>query len=298
MPEPTLQEISQQSQEPQKPVEQVTDPQQKTSDDLLSRVTQYEVENKPDATQIENKDVPFDYNELNNIENAEQAKEWASKAHKSFQRGVDQKFQELAELRKALQANLQSGNKEQEGWTRDRIQKLVNDEEFVKAAQEFQNTQAEDDFSTLSDTEKKSISDMRFKLEAMEKANQQSLIQQQQLERQRYHEQFTAKYANYKSDEIDKLSIEIASGRLNATPEHIYKAFKHDENMEKAYQLGRQDEREGINENVNALSIEGHNTFRSEEPIERKEGESSESVWARASAKALAAVTGNAAIKK
>lgn len=281
------------------PVEQVKDTQQPSSD-LMSRVTRFQADNKPvEPSQInDNSNEGFDLKEIEAIADPI-AKEQAMNAYKSFQRGFNKKYQELAELRKALQANLDTGNKQEESWTRDRIQTLINDPQFVKAAQEFQGTQEpDDDYSSLSEVEKTRLSTLEKELFDLKKSKEQNLETQRIMERQRQHEQYSQKYANYKSDEVDALSLEIASGKLQTTPEHIYKAFKHDENCENAYQMGLRDAREGITEKAGVLSIEGQNTYRSDEPVVRQQGESSKAVWARCGQNALAKLSSNTSIKR
>ena len=67
--------------------------------------------------------------------------------------------------------------------------------------------------------------------------------------------------------------------KVKVTPEHIYKAFKYEENINKAYELGRQDERKGVPEKIESAAAEGIATSRTPEVLEKKEGETSKSFF-------------------
>ena len=62
--------------------------------------------------------------------------------------------------------------------------------------------------------------------------------------------------------------------------EYIWKAYDYEEALDRAYKLGREDERRNVNENVEAASFEGGETTVSA-PIKREKGESNQSLLKR-----------------
>ena len=79
----------------------------------------------------------------------------------------------------------------------------------------------------------------------------------------------------------------MIKGSLKATPEHIYKAFNYDKKVQEAYELGRKDEREGINEKENSSSIDGVQAAPSQDAPEPEKGESDRSFFKRVALKNL-----------
>ena len=69
-------------------------------EDLISRVSKVKVDKTPEVNIEEPK---FDINDIEKIQDP-QAKEQALRAYKSFQRGFNEKYQELAQIRKELDA--------------------------------------------------------------------------------------------------------------------------------------------------------------------------------------------------
>src|SRR3990167_11007207 len=117
---------------------------------LVTRASQVKIE--PQRPSIS--DDGFDYKEIENIKDL-QAREYAEKAYKSFQRGWNEKYQELAELRKSLVAK----KTENAIWTPERIQdELLSDPTFIQSAQKVSGVQPLDDGnSMLSESDRKLI---------------------------------------------------------------------------------------------------------------------------------------------
>ena len=273
MPEENLHQ-----QEPQQPVEQAQSTQPKQEEDLLSRVTKYQEDNDPEKqeTPIDiNKDSSFDLKEIESMTDPV-AKEQAMKAYKSFQRGFNQKFQELADLKKQLQATMQSPNTQE--WTPERVQQLTQDPSFVRAAQQIAGqNMSEEEYSALSDSEKarlQKVDALEREILTLKRLNESTIRQQQ-------HSQYAQKYANYDAQKVDEITADIIARKISPTSEHIYKAFWHDENVKKAYEMGRKDERLGVSEKVQSMSVQGLQTNESQEQLAPKEGESNRNFWTR-----------------
>lgn len=270
----------------QPPVEQPKETQQKEPDDLLSRVTKFVTNNDPEQKSEDNiKSDPdkFNYNELESIQSPEEAKKWAESAYKSMQRGEGQKFQEIADLKKELQGALESGALKK-NWSSNDIQELLRDPTFVQAAQHLEqgnNSSQTDDYSYLSDSEKQRIT-------ALEKANTDANRRLAEMQRSEEHTRLSTKYANYDSGAIDILSADLISGKAKGGPEEIYKVLNHDDNVRRAYEMGKRDERNGITERVelSSPSTSSVNT-RVEAPILPEKEEKSKTYFARLAANAL-----------
>lgn len=252
---------------------QIPDPK---PDDLMQRVASFVDDNEP-KVKVED-DFHFDASKISEIEDPK-AREYAENAYKSLQKGFNQKFQEIADLRKAMESN-QSQNQQ---WTVERVQSLINDPQFVQVAQQVagQNPDGQsDDYSALSPTEKARID----KQEAQILALQNQLTSSQN---QAQHEFLSTKYSDYKGQAVDTIKADMIAGKVNATNEHIYKAFNFDKAVNNAYALGRKDERMGIVEKSESASIDSQNTVQSDAPIKKEDNESSKSLWNRIAAKSI-----------
>ncbi len=271
-------------QEQPKPVEQGQEtqtPQQPPTDDLLSRVSKFEANNDPEAKSQDNGNG-FDSKELEesiaNIEDP-QLKAKMEGLRKNLLSGANNKFQEIATLRKEMQGFMEQSKGSNE-WTPEKVQALSQDPKFIAAAQQIAGT-SEDEYSSMSEGEKTQFNDMKAKIGELEKMNQKALETQQQQLRNQQHGELSTKYANYDRKEIDMITYDMLEGKIQATPEHIYKAFKHDDNVRKAYDMGRQDERNGVQDKIQSTSAEGISTNVSPEPIVPEEKETSRSFFNR-----------------
>lgn len=263
------------------------------AEDLLSRVSKFQKDKAPVETpQPNNTEGNFDIKEIEAITDPV-AKDQAMRAYKSFQRGYGEKFQELSQLKKEMEAiksqPIQVQAPAPVAWTRERVEELARDPQFVEAAKQVAGTPV-DENSTMSEAEQVRINELNQKITKLEAANNQALTQQQQALRDQHHQTLGAKYDNYVSKEIDTITYDMIEGRITTTPEHIYKAFKHDENVENAYYMGRKDERNGVSEKIQSASVEGIHTLPSTPAIVPKEGQSSKSFFNDIIAKNLNAV--------
>jgi hypothetical protein len=255
--------------------------QQEAQTDLMTRVSQFVKEKGPESESTDsNTDVKFDYSELDSVDSPEKAREWAEKAYKSMQRGYNEKFQDIAGLRKELQAT----NEANKGWTPERVQSLLNDREFVNAAEQVysnQNPQAsgltDDQYSSLTDSDKQSL---HLAIANSQKAQQEVNLMKQTRDFERQDLQLSQKYSNYDPAKVDGLYDDMVSGKVNANREALWQVLDYEPAVNRAYELGLKDGQKNGSEMSNSVSVEGRNIISSA-PLQKEEGESGRNYFKR-----------------
>ena len=229
--------------------------------DLITRVSQVKVEPevKKDDSGLPVEEPKFDLNDIEKIQDPV-AKDQALKAYKSFQRGFNDKFQQLAELRKTYETEL-TNNKT---WTKDRIKQIQSDPNFLKVAQEVLAEQkpidaniSDNEWSAMTTSEKQQWHAMQERIKTLETQNQQQAILQQFRQQD---EQLRPKYANYDPNAVDIITSELLSNKRQATREDLWKAIDYDSAVKRAYQLGLQDANGENKVKLNSASFDGVNT--------------------------------------
>lgn len=256
-----------------------TTTEKKSEPDLITRVSQFKKEEPTETKSTGEKTVTepeFDFKDIEKIADPT-AKEYAQKAYKSFQKGFNQKFQELADLRKTYEQKVT----ETSTWTPERIQGLLNDTNFVNAAKSVMSSQApqafegtQQDWSALSDTDKAKFQGLESEI---------NLLKQQNYQVRKLQEDETLKnrYANYNPQALDVLTAELLTGKVQATREHLYKVLNHDENVRNAYELGLRDGTKGVREKVSSSSMEGTMATSIKETPKKEEGETDRNYFRR-----------------
>lgn len=257
-----------------------------STEDLLSRVTKFIDSSPKDKPEEKIDDDVFNDAEfrqkIDSIEDPE-LKQQMIRLRKSAITGVNTKFQEIAEIRKELESLKHSGGTQK--WTPERIQQLINDPEFIQAASSVAGIGSDsDDDEYVPDSVKAKLKE----LDQIKSQLGQFQQQQTQAQRQQEHQFLQTKYGNYNPQRVDEIRKELLEGKVNATSEHIYKAWYHDENVKRAYEMGKRDAQKGISDNVNANSFDG-NVQRQNQQIKPNEGESDKSFLKRIIEKNLAA---------
>jgi hypothetical protein len=272
--------------EQQQTAEQGNEPtQQNQTEDLLTRVSKFVSDEDPSKKSEEqiNQEVFNDPELRDKIESIEdpQLKEQMTQLRKSLMRGANDKFEEIATFRKELQL-LKDGKPTE--WSPQKIQSLLNDPKFVEAARQVAGAESspEDPLAYADEGVKSYIKKLEGDINSLKTQNQQNWEQQNKVLREQQHRELGTKYANYDAKEIDTITFEMLEGKIQATPEHIYKAFKHDDNVRRAYELGRKDEREGVGERLESASfVKDTGTTQSAPAIKAEKGESSQALWDR-----------------
>jgi len=250
--------------------------QQPKPDDLLTRVTKF-VEKETPANKTEEQIDTEIYNDaefrkkIDSIQDP-QLKEYLTKLRKSGVSGVNTKLQEIAEIRKELQAVKQG--LEPKGWSQERVQKLLSDPEFLQVAQQMTSQETEDEYIPNSVKVKLAeVDNIKAELNAWKQAKIQQDFESQ-------HLQLSQKYGNYDKNRIDEIRKDLLEGKVQATNEHLYKAFYHDENLSKAYKLGLEDGRSGVKEKEQLSAFDGGKQVPNQD-IKPNQGESSKQFWKR-----------------
>ena len=257
----------------------VTEPvKEPVTEPLVTRVSQVKPEEKKT-------DEAFNVNDIEKIEDPK-AKEYAQKAYKSFESGYTKKFQALAEERKAWEEKKVQG----EVWTTEKVQALTTDPSFVKAAQSVAN-QPTDEYSTLTESEKKQISDAKA-------IAQQAVAQNAQLLKAQQDESNKAKYANYDPNAVDILTADLLKGTVQATREHLWKVQDYDSAVERAYKLGKSDKVEDNKDKLASLSPEGTVVTGDETAPSIEKGESDRNYIKRLGMAALKAFHDKGQVRK
>jgi len=240
--------------------------------DLLKRVAEFKIEPEVKKEVVGNEFgiTEEDYKKV-------QADPSLSKLYKSLQAGAGKKFEEAAAIRKEIEAI-----KSQNGvWTKERIRAELNNPNFVNAAQQVAMEQAppnsgltDQAWSALSESDKARFHQMEQKTMQMEQLllNQNKVAEDTRLK---------AKYGDrYAPDIVDTTISNLVSGKVNATREDIWKVINHDDNVHKAYLLGKQDASVELKGKMGVSSPEGMSATPSEH-IEPTKGESNQSYWKR-----------------
>lgn len=258
-----------------KPVEQapvVPAVEVKQEESLISRATKVELP-KVETTPTEEK---FDFKEyqaiLDGVKDPVQ-KSILEKAYKSFQSGFDGKFQTLARERDALKVE-QAKLQETQRWTPERLKAEINKQDFIESAKQITVVpEVPNENSLLSTEEQAKLRSMDDEIRRLKELNQQTIQQQQAQLTQRQDEEYKAKYANYDPRAIDTITSDMLEGRAQVTREHIYKAYYHDDNMRRSYELGKQDAIRDMKERAGSASIVPNGATKEVGGIAPNEGE-------------------------
>jgi hypothetical protein len=225
-------------------------------EDLISRVSKVKVE----VPVINVEEPHFDVNDIEKITDPV-AKEQATRAYKSFQRGFNQKFQELSEMRKQLESQKAQQPTQ---WTPERIKQELNKPDFIQASQTVLQEQNppnsgmnETEWSSLTATEKKQWQAMQNELTSLkQQQSRDALLQNFRVQ----DETLKTKYANYNPEAVDMITSELLTGKRQATREDLFRSLDYENAVKRAYELGKQDSKIDKQEKINASSFDGVNS--------------------------------------
>lgn len=220
-------------------------------EDLLTRVSKVITEK---VAEPNGDSIAFNVKDLEKIADP-QARKLAEDAYKSFQADYTRKTQELASQRRALESK--------KGYD---IPQMLNDPEFVRAAQEYQringgqNTQHPNlnGNADLSDEEFSYLTTEQQKLYIKTKQMEQSMgiinnrLQAAEVEKEDVG--LKSKYANYSSQSVNDIYQGMMTGKIQATREHLWKVQDYDDAVKRAYQLGKEDRKLELGEKFTASS--------------------------------------------
>lgn len=255
---------------------------EKPEENIIKRVADFKPTEAPAS-----KPTPdhFDPNAWGNIESVDEAKNYAQSAYKSLEKGYQDKYRDIAELRKTLESQIKN---EPQTWTPERVRQLMQDQNFVTSANDVLQNSQEDEYSSLSDKDKQEIA--RIKQE-----NQLVMQNQSKLIREKEDTELVNKYPNYNPKAVDTITADLLANRVTNTREYIHKVLDYEPGIKRAYELGRQDERKQINVNTEGTSYDGGiSTSTPSSPLKRDERESGESFFKRLYSASLKSTGGSA----
>lgn len=240
--------------------------------DLITKVSEFK-KSQSQVTPVarSNVEIGFDYKEIESIKDPV-AKEVAMRAYKSMESGVQKKFQDLAAQRRDYEQKLQ----EMQNWTPERIQRELNNPQFVQSAQQYAQLQnppnsglTEEQYSALTPQEKAELArvpKLENEINSLKQINYQAIVSQRD-------NQLQQKYPDYNPNQIDAYIKELSNMSPVDIREHAYKSYKHDEDVAAAYELGKQ-ESKGLNQiKINAITSNGMTTTTSDGVPVREKGE-------------------------
>lgn len=232
-------------------------------DDLISRITQFAAEKNPAAKPPEAQDeAVFNDKELRAKIDAiadPAVRDQFIAMRKSMMTGLNGKFEELAALRKEVEA-VKNSNINKKKFSADSVEELLNNPAFLQEAQTKIGQQANSPIAqdaALSDETKQYIQTLESKVKQIEESFTQKASAESQAAWNAQHEALAGRYKNYDRMKIDAVAKDLIEGRTQATPEYLYKAVYHDENIKAAYAKGIEEGQRLVQEKKQVTPIEG-----------------------------------------
>jgi hypothetical protein len=256
-------QVQAQEQVIEKPAEPVVEQKQEQVD-LVARVSQVKT---PDVAKKEI-DEKFNINDLDaHIEKLPDPalKEQVLGLKKSLLKGENQKYQEIANLRKQYESELAKMST----WTPERLQQEMNKPDFVRAAQSIISPTQQDSSSMLSEQEKRQLEENNRQVQALMNQNQQLLKIQQD-------SQLKSRYANYDPTIIDNVLNDLQAGKIMPTREDFWKVIDYENAVKRAYQLGLMDKNTQNQERVQGMTFETGRNMQQPTSLERQKGETTQ----------------------
>ncbi len=232
--------------------------------DLTTKIAQFKQASAKPATTTST--IADTYKDFEDIKDPI-AKEVAINRDKQRQADYTRKTQELAQQRKEMELKLA----EMQNWTPERIQRELNNPQFVQSAQAYAQMQnppnsglTDEQFSALTPQEKAEIGTLKSEINSLKQVNYQAIVAQRD-------SQLQTRYPDYNPTQIDSVIRELAQMNPLDIREHVYKSIKHDEDVAAAYELGRQEARNLNQTKINAITPSGNfSTTNDDGPIREK----------------------------
>lgn len=248
---------------------QGTTPQDGTTqqDNLQSRLNQF----KPSEQTTTTSSSEFNINDLDNAIDAitdDKVKGQMQNLKKSLVKGENEKYQELAKLRRQYETGLS----DQTNWTTDKVLALTRDPKFVEMAQQVAVSQAGNNDSMLSEDDQRKFKAIEDGQRALQQQNQNLLRQQQDAT-------LTGKYANYAPDVVDTFQKKLVTQEYQAGREDIWKVIDYEPLGKRAYKMGYDDGANARKERQGASSFEGTTTVSSTEGPQLEEKDKGMRAW-------------------
>jgi len=263
-------------------------------EDIVSRVSSFKAQPKEGAESLPSQDaIAFNVKDFDKIQDPT-ARKLAEDAYKSMQADYTRKTQALASEKKQMES-LKAQLEQSGQFTQTKIQELLNNPSFVQAAKEYEASQrvnqqsaqtgdlTEEEFSYLSPEQQK----LYLSQKRMHEQSQSMLTNLSQellsMKTQKEDTELAGKFKNYDSNVVNQTYKDMMAGKVQATREHLWKAIDYDDAVNRAYQVGQMDERQGISEKRQASTTVGGvntQTIDADIPLKDKK-ESFSDYWKR-----------------
>lgn len=245
---------------------------------VQDRVNQAPAPVKPDTGSVVDDDIlqdaGFDSQKWNDMLNGitdPAQRSMMEGAYNSLRKGANVKFEAAAIMRKEAEASASAP------MTSERFQALIADPEFARMAQQAAKAQTDqnnsegeltdEEWSNLTDKERKGLASMMQEQKVI-KQNQVALSNMLQSQAtQKEDDQLKGKYVTYDSDAVSNLQRDLINESVHATREHLFKVLDYEAAVDRAYQLGRVDERGGIVHNAEQASTQAGGTRSAAEVV-------------------------------
>lgn len=243
--------------------------------DILTKVSQFKL---PVQEKIEN---PPEQPELAAITDPV-AKKAAMEAVERMRRGIQSSADKRIEEAQKLINQSKS-------WTPQRIQQeLLNNPEFLSAAQMIQGQQpsnerslTQEEYSALTDSEKaklNSVTNLENELKQMKNNTAQELLRSTISQKDTT---LRAKFSDYDSKAIDEATVNLAKLNLADVREYVYKATNYEMNVKKAYEMGRLEGQGKLQTKINTIAPQGSTVVNNEGIPTKNTGESDKAFFVR-----------------
>lgn len=231
---------------PAVPVTPVVNPTQ----DIINRASKFVEDNAPKAPVADNVDYNSqDLDKLLEGVTDPAIKEQLIKKSKSLEKGFNNKFQQIADLRKQLENTVSQSQQ----WTPEKVKSLLQDPMFVQSAQSIAGStppdgMTEEEYSQLTDGEKAKLAKLPQIEQELSLLRNERFIAQKNEQDTRLKE----KYQNYNPQAIDSLTSDLIQGKIQATREDLWKVRDYDDAVVRAYKMGLSDKNNKNQERMNA----------------------------------------------
>lgn len=241
----------------------------KEEQNLVTRVSQVKTPEKPAEEEH------FNINELDaeieRVDNPEVKKQLVS-LKKSLIKGENQKYEQIASLRKEYETKLAQST----SWTPERVKSEMNKPDFIEAAKAVVGGNGTiDEDSTLSDEARAELKQLKSKIDMLQSSNWQAQKAHQDVK-------LKEKYANYAPDIVDTVTTDLMHNKRVATREDLWKVIDYDKAVNRAYELGLSDKIIINKEKAEGITaVDGSGSVTTSPALERKKGESVQAFMVR-----------------
>lgn len=189
------------------------------------------------------------------------ARALAEKRVKELESGFNKKYEQVANLRKSLEEKAQQGNAPRQ-WTQQELDAALKDPQFISLVQARQQSVSanqppaafdgtSEEWSALTPQEKQAV--VSAQSTAQSALDEVSALKYQ-LSRTEEDSKLKQSYPDYDPGVVDRIQQDLATGRLQATREHLWKVANFESAVERAYNLGLQQKKLDLTDKLNASS--------------------------------------------